>query len=277
MLNQLLPLFPEKIYTFYDLFCGSAVVSLNVKADNYVLNDLSKHLYNLYIMFQEKDGKEIIDHCYKAIDKYGFSKSLTQKEKIVEHNKIAYLKMREDINSNPSIIGFFVLQFYSFCNQFRFSKSGKYNMPIGNGYFNKDDEQPINDLCCFLKENNIEIHNVSYEEIDIKEKSFVYLDVPYCNTNAVYNETSGDLGGWTEKNDFKLFEYCEDLNKRNIKWCVSNVFCNKGRTNNHLIEWCERNNWTVVHLNMKYASHGVDNNITDEVAIMNYNPGCYLF
>ena len=49
LLNQLLPLFPEKISTFYDLFGGSAVVSLNVKADNYVLNDLSKHLYNLYM------------------------------------------------------------------------------------------------------------------------------------------------------------------------------------------------------------------------------------
>lgn len=277
LLNQLLPLFPEKISTFYDLFAGSAVVSLNVNAEKYVLNDLSKHLFNLYTMFKEKTEEEIINYCYDMRDKYGFSSELTKHEEIAEFNKIPFRKMRDDVNSNPSTIGYFVLSFYSFCNQFRFSKSGKFNMPVGNGYFKEDEEQSIKNLCGFFKRNHADIYNVSYEQIEVEENSFVYLDVPYCNTNAVYNETSRDIGGWTEKDDFKFFEYCEKLNEKNIKWCVSNVFSNKGKTNNHLIEWCEKNRWNVIHLKMKYAAHGVDKNKTDEVAIMNYEPKCYLF
>lgn len=277
LLSQLLPLFPEKISTFYDLFAGSAVVSLNVNAKKYVLNDFSKHLFNLYNMFKEKTGEEIISYCYNMRDKYGLSSELTKKKEIAEFNKIPFNKMRQDVNDNPNVIGYFVLQFYSFCNQFRFSKNGKYNMPVGDGYFNEDDEQPIRNLSNFLKENWTEIYNVSYEQVEVEKNSFVYLDVPYCNTNAVYNETSRDTGGWTEKDDLKFFEYCEKLNNKNIQWCVSNVFTNKGKTNYHLIEWCKKNKWHVVHLNMKYASHGIDNNVTDEVAIMNYNPQSYLF
>lgn len=218
LLNQLIPLFPEKISTFYDLFGGSGAVSLNVNANNYVLNDLSKHLYNLYQMFQEKTDKEIISYCCEQRDKYGFSTSFTKKKDIAESNKVPYLKMREDVNNNPSTIGFFVLQFYSFCNQFRFSKSGKYNMPVGNGYYNQDDDRPIKNFCDFFKNNEVKILNKSYEEIQIEDNSFVYMDIPYCNTNAVYNETSRDTGGWTEVNDFKVFEYCEKLNERNIQW-----------------------------------------------------------
>lgn len=63
LLNQLLPLFPEKIEIFYDLFGGSGVVSLNVNAKKYVLNDFSNHIYNLYKMFKTKSYQEIIDCC----------------------------------------------------------------------------------------------------------------------------------------------------------------------------------------------------------------------
>lgn len=277
LLNQLLPLFPEKIEIFYDLFGGSGVVSLNVNAKKYVLNDFSNHIYNLYKMFKTKSYQEIIDCCYQQQSKYNFSTNLTEKKEIAKHNKESFKKMRDDVNKNPSTIGYFILQYYSFCNQFRFSKSGKYNMPVGNGYFKKENEIDIKNFCSFFKENDVEIFNKSYEEIDVKNNSFVYMDIPYCNTNAVYNETSRDLGGWTEKNDIKFFKYCEELNHRNIQWCVSNVFSNKGLTNNHLIDWCNKNNWNVVHLNMTYASHGINNHITDEVAIMNYNPNCFLF
>ena len=279
LLKQLVPMFPENISTFYDLFAGSGVVSMNVNAEKYVLNDLSEHLYNLYNLFKSKTSDEIVEYCHKQIEKYGLTTQETNQKKMVAINKTPFQKMREDVNKCPSAIGFLLLSFYSFCNQFRFSEQGKFNMPVGNGYFGKNDEQSIKNFCDFIKNNKVEIFNKSYDEIEIKQDDncFVYMDVPYCNTNAVYNETSRDLGGWTEKNDFKFFEYCEELNKRNIKWCVSNVFCNKGKANQHLIEWCERNNWTVVHLNMKYASHGVDNNKTDEVAIFNYKTNCYLF
>ena len=95
------------------------------------------------------------------------------------------------------------------------------------------------------------------------------MDLPYANTDATYNEVR-DKDGWGEEQDYEFFKFCEKLNEKGFRFAISNVFCNKGLKNNHLKEWCEKNNFIVHHLNMKYASHGVDNNFTDEVLICNY-------
>lgn len=273
LLPQILPYFPKDIDTFYDLFGGSGVVSMNVNAKNYVLNDFNEHIYNLWNMFKTKSSDEIISYCYEMRDKFNFSINETVKTKIAENNKIPFQKFRDYVNENPSTLGYYCLTFYSFCNQFRFSKQKKFNMPVGNGYFKKQSESLIKDMCNFLSNNNVLLENKSYEEVELKSPNecFIYADIPYTNTNAVYNEISGDIGGWTEKNDYVFFKYCEELNQKGYKWAISNVFCNKRKENTHLIKWCKDNNWIVHHLNMKYASHGIDENITDEVLICNYN------
>lgn len=53
LLKQLLPLFPKDIETFYDLFCGSLSVSLNVNAKKIIANDLDKNIYNILRLIQD--------------------------------------------------------------------------------------------------------------------------------------------------------------------------------------------------------------------------------
>lgn len=48
LLNQILPLFPDNIHTFYDLFAGGGVVSLNTNAKYHVWNDLNKPLVDMF-------------------------------------------------------------------------------------------------------------------------------------------------------------------------------------------------------------------------------------
>lgn len=271
LLSQILPYFPKDINNFYDLFGGSGTVSLNVKAENYHVNDLNNHVYNLYNLFKIKSANEIIDYCYQKRDEYGFSINETDKKKIAELNKEPFQKCRDDMNKNPSVLGYYFLTFYSFCNQFRFSKSG-FNMPVGNGYFKKESEKPIRDMCEFFNKENVHIYNKSYEEFtEFNADDFVYTDIPYSNCDSVYNEKR-DLDGWGEEQDYEFFKWCELLNSKGVKWAISNVFCNKGLENKHLVEWCEKNNWVVHHLSVKYAGHSKEsaNMVTDEVLICNY-------
>ena len=66
-------------------------------------------------------------------------------------------------------------------------------------------------------------------------------------------------------------ELCEELNNCNIKFAMSNVFSNKGITNEKLIEWCKKNNWSVHYFdNFTYSACGKGNGKTVEVLIMNY-------
>ena len=82
LLSQMLPYFPKNINRFYDVFGGSGVVSLNVKANEYHINDLSNHVYNLYKLFKETSSDKIIQYCYENRDKWGFSSDETVKKEI---------------------------------------------------------------------------------------------------------------------------------------------------------------------------------------------------
>ena len=48
LLPQILPLFPEKIDVFIDLFCGGCNVGINVKANQVICNDYEKVIIDLY-------------------------------------------------------------------------------------------------------------------------------------------------------------------------------------------------------------------------------------
>lgn len=48
ILPQILPLFPSRIRTFVDLFCGGCNVGINVSADRTIFNDNISYLIDLY-------------------------------------------------------------------------------------------------------------------------------------------------------------------------------------------------------------------------------------
>ena len=101
----------------------------------------------------------------------------------------------------------------------------------------------------------------------LSTNDFIYLDPPYLNTTATYNEN----GGWSKSDEEDLYELCEKLSERNIRFGMSNVFENKGIENKKLIKWCEENNWNVyVFDGFTYSACGKGNSKTKEVFITNY-------
>ena len=128
-------------------------------------------------------------------------------------------------------------------------------------------------LLILRKQKSIILYNLDYREVlnneELSEKDFVYCDCPYSQTTAIYNEKRA-FGGWDISSDYEMFKCLEELNSKHIKWGLSNVFCNKGKTNQHLIDWCEKNNWNVYHLNKTYSALGKGNAKSDEVYICNY-------
>ena len=56
---------------------------------------------------------------------------------------------------------------------------------------------------------------------DIDSDAFVYLDPPYFPISEK-SFTSYQPVQWTEENDYELFEFCKELDKRGIKFMLSN-------------------------------------------------------
>ena len=48
LLPQILPLFPEEINTFVDLFTGGGNIAVNVNANKIIANDNDKHVVDIY-------------------------------------------------------------------------------------------------------------------------------------------------------------------------------------------------------------------------------------
>lgn len=282
LLEQLKPLFPERIDTFYDLFGGGGSISLNVKANKIIYNELNYNVFKLFELFKLNDSKTIITHIQKRVVEFSLPTMSCdtrtkhyQEEYKQEHNK-NYLKFRKFYNeSNRNYLDLYTLTFFSFCNLIRFNSKSEFNMPFGNRCF-LNEHKPLITYCCYkMEKENIELKNENALDFiknnldKFKENDFVYCDPPYLNTMAVYNEKRA-FGGWNIENDLELFDLLKKLDSRKIKWGLSNVFQNKNYKNEHLIKWCKENNWNVNHLDKEYASLGKGISNTDEVYICNY-------
>jgi DNA adenine methylase Dam len=271
----LIDLFPKNINTFVDVFGGSGIVSINTEANRYILNDIDTNLLRLYKIFADKSADEIIKHIESRIDEYGLARERTKrneyqdKQKITEY-KNAYMNFRNYYNITQQDLDFYTLMFYSFSQQFRFNNKGEFNMPCGNDCFSENNKTYIKNGCNFFQNKNVCITNYHFERftlVNFNKNDFVYLDPPYINTTATYNENDG----WSYQDETKLLNLCNDLTSKGIKWAMSNVFENKGVTNQHLIDWVNKHNYNVHYFDgFSYVSCGKGNAKTVEVLITNY-------
>ncbi len=272
MLPQLLPLFPKKINTFVDLFCGGCNVGINVQAEKVVFNDNLSYLIDLYNNFSTLSIEEVLLHIETRISQYDLS--LT--------NEDGYKKLRTLYNKERNPLDLFVLVAYSFNHQIRFNNSHEFNNPFGRERSSFNPTMKRN-LCLFLsklKQKNITFCCTNFEDFDFSvcsENDFVYCDPPYLITTGTYNDGKRGFTGWNKNEEIKLLNILLDLNKKNIKFGLSNVLIHKGKKNNILINWANSNNFFVIHLNKSYSNSNyqtLDRNIhaSDEVLITNYQP-----
>lgn len=266
LLPQILPLFPDKLTSFIDLFCGGCNVGANVKCTYMIYNDKYPQLIDLYQNWMDNDINETIEYIESQIKKFNLSKT----------NKEGFLELRKQYNEYRDIRDLFVLIAYSFNHQIRFNSKGEYNMPFGKdrSEFNKTMKKNLIDFITRIKEQNAIFTNRSFEDLDpkpFKEGGLVYADPPYLITVASYNEN----GGWDENMERKLLTYLDECNKLGIKFALSNVLEMNGKTNEILKTWSEERGYNVHHLNYTYGNcnyHKLDKtkDMTDEVLITNY-------
>ena len=271
----LIDLFPKNIDTMVELFGGSAIVSINSNANKYIISDIDNNLVSLYKLFKYKDSDTIINHINSRIDEYGLARERTKRNEFKDKEKIelykqAYMNFRGHYNKDKNVLDFYTLMFYSFSQQFRFNNKGDFNMPCGNDCFSKLNEEYIKNGCDFFGRDNVCIGQADFRGLNIDnlgDNDFVYLDPPYLNTTATYNENNG----WNEKDEDDLYNLCEELHSKGIKFGLSNVFENKGIKNDKLINWCEENNWNVYTFDkFTYMACGKGNSNAKEVFITNY-------
>ena len=264
LLSQILPLFPKEIDTFYDLFGGGFNVGINVEAERHVYNDKLHPVTNLLLDMYQNDISILLENIDEYIADYGLSKT----------NKEGYLRLRSDYNEIPEPFrpscALYTLIAHSFNNQIRFNKKGEFNMPFGERTFNHALRERFIEFVNKLQTLDIKFYNKDFREFDIESfetNSFVYIDTPYLGTTATFNEN----GGWTEKDERDVHEFLDRLNRKGIKFALSNVFESKGQSNDILKDWAKQYNVHYLDISYSNCNHQRKSKAPDvEVLVTNY-------
>ena len=273
ILPQLFTVFPENNDIFVDMFGGGFNVGINSNASKIIYNDQLTPLVDLFKYLQDNSCEEIISYIENTIEEYNIKKE----------EKDGFLEFRDRYNSMEEKfpLDLYILISYSFNYQFRFNNSGDYNNPHGTNRssFTKNMKERLIDYINILKEKDIEFYNEDFTKLDysiLTENSFVYCDPPYLITTGSYNDGNRGFKNWTIKEEKNLLDLLTKLDKKNIKFALSNVTIHDGKRNDLLLDWISANEYTALDINSDYSNSNyhkknVEKEKNKEVLVINYS------
>lgn len=267
ILPQILKWFPRDIDTMVDLFSGGGDVVINTKANRKIANDINMYVIQIFQEFQKYTENEILQYIDETIDKWQLSKT----------NKKGYENFREYYNCNPNPLDLYVLMCYSFNYQFRFNAKHEYNNPFGKNRSSFNEKMRDNLKQLLKNIDKIEFISKDFVEFDydmLGDGDFVYADPPYLITCGSYNDGKRGFKGWGEEDDKKLFDILDALDKKGVKFALSNVVEHKGKKNDNMLRWKKEKGYHMHKISFNYDNCNYHtnnkNNKTIEVLITNY-------
>lgn len=290
LLPQILPLFPKNIDIFVDLCCGGCNVGINVESDQVRFYDKNPELVALFQTLQRLGWEKVAEKVGKITKEYQLSDTALwgyepYKKKgfdgLDHYNREKFCQLRKEFNemakNHPDYyVTMYVLVVFSFNNQIRFNQKGAFNSPVGKRDFNQNMQRKLSHFLEKLKGGNYQFFQKDFRDVswnELTEKSLVYVDPPYLITCATYNEQ----GGWGEQDELALLQRLDQLSLENIPFALSNLLVGKGRKNEILASWLQKNSdrYQVHFLNYNYKNSNYqragETLPTQEILVTNYN------
>ena len=242
IISNVLELFPDKIKNYHELFIGGGSVlfgllsliekgEINLEGNIYVY-DKNPDLINFYKNIQS-NYNELHNYAKLYFDEYDgiTGTNVNRKPKNIEEAKTSkesyYYWLRQKFNTMEkefveySAI-FLFLNKTCFRGMYRVGPNG-YNVPYGH-YKKTPKLISLNEL----KRISEMLSNVIFRESDFiesineaKEGDFVYMDPPYVPENKT-SFVGYTKDGFNKELHEKLFEETKNLDKRGVKFLMSN-------------------------------------------------------
>jgi DNA adenine methylase len=216
LIEQLVPLFPEKIESYFEPFVGSGIVAFfllknHPEIKKIYLSDINEELITTYLVV-----KSNINELVKLLKDY--------KRK---HSKEFYYKIRsQDIKTLSKVeiaARFIYLNKTCFNGLYRVNSEGKFNVPIGN-YKNPliCAEKDLREISKFLKKDDIKVKQFYDAVKDAKEGDFIYFDPPYYPLPDTTSFTKYTKEKFLDEEQKLLAKVFKELDKRGCMVMLSN-------------------------------------------------------
>nr|WP_211182089.1 DpnII family type II restriction endonuclease [Staphylococcus capitis] len=260
LLDAINALVPYEFDTYHEPFLGGGATLLSNQPKNAIINDLNYELMTAY---------NVIKHDVSPLIK-------ELKNMVKQHNtndaKDFYMTVREQDLTNLNDIEvasrFLYLNKTGFNGLYRVNSQGKFNVPFNKKETIKNStvfsETNLRKLSKYLNENDVLVLNEDFNEAlnKVKENDLVFVDSPYDEAYSNYQK-----GGFHEKEHRELAERLIELDKKGVKWLVTNH-------NTKLIQSLYKQyDFYEIPVNRFINSDAQKrSNATNEVLILNYKP-----
>jgi DNA adenine methylase len=215
LIPEILKYIPKHFDKYYEPFLGAGAVFFAVKPNKAILNDINIELINVFEVIKDQVKELIIDLKSHEISKDYYYK-------IRKLDRQPDYKSLSNVNKASRII---YLNKTCYNGLFRVSKNNFFNVPYGR-YKNPNiyDENNLKLIGKYLNESSITFFSTDFEKVleATTKRDFVYLDPPYYPISNSSSFTSYSLNGFNKDEQKRLKKVCDELNKINCKFLLSN-------------------------------------------------------
>ena len=213
---------------------------------------------------------------FRKFDTYDYIlyvKKLIKQYDLKPADKESYHKIRDYYNSLPKEKRdsrlLFTIILYGFQQQIRFNSNLDFNNPVGMRWFNDKVLEKLISFSRKIKEENCFFLHDNYKGIPLNknERLFVYMDPPYSLTTGSYNDGKRGFLGWNKNLEKELFDYSDKLSNEGIPFMLSYVLDHKGKRNEELLSWVQKNKYRMIELG---DIIGISGSRRKEILITNY-------
>ena len=250
---------PENIkdYIYVEPFIGGGALFFNLQPKNAIINDFNEELINVYLVIKN-NLEELIKDLKKHKNEAEYYYSIRSLDRNGKLSKLTAVQRASRI---------IFLNKTCFNGLYRVNSSGEFNTLFGR-YINPNivNEPTLKAVNKYLNNNNIDIKSGDYSTILKKanKKSFVYLDPPYHPISESSNFTGYIQGGWNKIDQINLKISCDELNKKGVKFLLSNS------STAFIKDLYKDYKITIVNANRAINSNGADRGEIKEFLIRNY-------
>jgi len=259
LLGELSPLLPKRITSYCEPFVGGGALLFDLQPSKAYINDINSDLILVY-----RTIKDNVESLILELTKFENKAEVFLNIRNLDRDKEKYQKL-SDVERAARII---YLNKTCYNGLYRVNNAGEFNTPFGN-YKNPNivNAPVLKAVSAYFNSANITFSNVDYSEVldSIPKGTFVYLDPPYDPISATSNFTGYSIGGFTQEDQIRLREYCDQLNERKIKFMLSNSATDFIRN--------QYANYNIITVQAKRSINSVASKRgdVDEVIIRNYD------
>lgn len=258
LLPKITPLLPKRITTYCEPFFGGGALLFSRQPSTAYINDINSELINLYEVIRDQ-----VEPLITSLENHKNDSEYFYNMRNLDRDKDEYLLLSNIERASRVLF----LNKTCYNGLFRVNSSGEFNSPFGH-YKNPNivNAPTLRAVSNYLNTANIIFSTGDYETVleGLPKGSFVYLDPPYDPVSDTANFTGYTRGGFGRDEQIRLRECCDDLDRRGIKFMLSNS------ATNFIKEQYRNYNITIVQAKRAINSNAAKRGEVDEVVVRNY-------